>query len=491
MRDYRKIILIILWVLWVAMVLWAIIYFLVGLFFQQERPPLDISQAWLINYNWTYDHIELKEYWVTFDMRSGWEIIKDSNNYTIKWEFHDIDLEIIPFSIFSLQTNDSLSKYESDTVKYAKKDNIELVGKYKSVYNKKRWDIFITKDNTLIRLIKDSSFKDNNTPMASFEELSWDKVEIYKIFMSYVVKSEDKKLASKYKLTPSDLKKWLEYHKYFQSNKNQEVDYDIIWFWWVYNSIKTEELLEKLIDETKKRFIEKYWIELNKEEIKLYKEEIKKDTNKHFNVVTFARYIVKNNNIYKFTYNTRWGYIEFKSIFEWNFDEFYFKNIEIYEPSFVKWWHQYKWNNIQFIVPYEFSLKDNSSKDKLELSPNVKRYNRWWILFKNTRKSSRSEQIDDVYKNQVKKYITESLSIANETITDVKLIKSNNLELGWFNWIWNVFKFETVNKDDFIFIEYILFDKTNYYTIGFHYWEDEKWLVESFEELINSVNKIK
>lgn len=493
MRDYRKIILIWLALLTWITILWLIVYFTISYFFEKERPPLNIQQASIINYKWTYDNIKLDEYWVEFDVRSWWEITKDSSKYQIKWDKYSLDFKIIPFDIFKLNTEESLHIHKTADVKYTKKENIELIWEYSSVYNKKRWDIFITKNYKLIRVLEKSSFKNNNIPVSTFEEISWNKEEIIKIFMSYVIKSEEKLISDKYVLDNSDKKEWLEYHSYFQSNKKKDYDYDydVIWFWWVYNTLKTEELINTLLTNTNKKYIDKYSMDLNNEELELYRERIKKDFNKYFNSITFIRYIIQNDNIYKFRYISNWSYIEFKHLLNNDYSEFFFKGIKISKPIQIEWGNQLKWNNIQFLVPYLYSVDKENNRESLVLLPNVKRYNRWWILLRTIRKKGRDESMWDVYNKQVRKYVTESLSISNETIKNVILIKSDEIELWWFKWKGNVFKFETVNNDDFIFIEYILFDKNNYYTIWFNYWEDEKELLKSFEQLIKSVNKIK
>jgi len=63
---------------------------------------------------------------VNFNIRSGGDISKTTQHFKIQDKEYDLTLNIIPFSLFSLSTNDSLSKYESDTIKYTIHNSIEL-----------------------------------------------------------------------------------------------------------------------------------------------------------------------------------------------------------------------------------------------------------------------------------------------------------------------------------------------------------------------------
>jgi hypothetical protein len=155
-------------------------------------------------------------------------------------------------------------------------------------------------------------------------------------------------------------------------------------------------------------------------------------------------------------------------------------------------WNQDIFNNTHFIVPITYTKKSSlNSKDTYTLSPTIKFYKKGTIAITTNRKESRQETIDDVYKKNITKYLTDSLAISNKTISHVDLLKSSEVNIWGFNWKGNIFKFSTANNDDFIYIEYILFDANMYYTIGFSYWENEKELLPYFEQFVKSINKIK
>lgn len=491
MRDIKKFILFSsLWIIWLI-VIWIIIYFIFTIFLKKERPPLDVPVAFIQNYKGTYDSIILDELWVKFKIRSWWEVIKKTNSYSIKWDKYNMDFQVIPFNMEVLQTTDSLKKYGSKIFKYSQLDNIELNWEYKEAYWKNRWDIFINKQNKLIRVLSETSFKDNNTPIWSIEVLEWNINDIYKIFINYFWTKEQESIKNKYVLNEDDKAKWLDYHNYFQTTNNKDFDYEVIWFWWVFNENLTNSLNKQVLEKINSDFKKKYNVDLENSEKDLYMEKIKNNKNRFFNAITFKRIIVKNNNIYLFTYESLWNNLELVNILNNDYSTFFLKDIEITEPKKVLWWKQDTFSNIQFIIPISHIKNEiSSTKEKYIMSPTVKYYKTWTIVIKSNRKEERNETIDEVYKKNIQKYITDSLSISNKTISDVELLKSDNINLWWFEWKWNIFKFKTVNNNDFIYIEYLLFDKNIYYTIWFSYWENEKELVKYFDELVKSINKI-
>ncbi len=491
MRDWRKIILITLSIIaWLAVV-GTLVYLLVSNLLKEERPPLDVSHAYIVNYKWEYDNINLKEYWVNFNIRSGWDIYKKNSKYIIKGDKHSLEMEIIPFNTSVLHTNDSLKKYENESIKYTQLDSIELNWDYNEAYGKKRWDIYIDKNSNLIRVLKETTFKNNDIPVWSIEVLNWKKEEIYKIYITYLWKIEQEQIKNKYLLDEDDKSKGLEYHKYFQANNWSDFSYDVIWFWGVFNSIESKSLNSKILHKTNLDFQKKYWLELEEDEKLAYMELINKDKNRFFNAITFKRIIIENDSIYIFTYETLWNSLELVNIFNNNYENFYFKDIKITKPEVVLWGKQDTFNNIQFIIPIShIKQSEHNTKDKYLITPAVKIFKNWSISIKTNRKESRNETIDDVYKKNVAKYITDSLSISNKTISNVELVKSDDINLWGFEWKWNIFKFETVNNNDVIYIEYILFDTNKYYTIWFSYWEDEIELKNYFDEFIKSINKI-
>jgi hypothetical protein len=391
-----------------------------------------------------------------------------------------------------LHTDDSLKKYESQSIKYNVLENIELNWDNKEAYGKNRWDIFINKNNQLVRVLNETSYINNDIPVWSIEVISWDIKEIYKIYITYFWTKQQEQTKELYTLNDDDRSKWLEYHNYYQANNSNDYDLDIIGFWWVYNDILTEDLNKKILDKTNTNFQSKHWVVLEKNELEYYKQKILLDKNKYFNAILFKRIIIKNNNIYLFNYEALWVNLELVNIFNNNFDNFFFKDIKINEPIYTQWWNQEIFENMQFIVPNVYTKKEHiNSNEKFVITPTVKLYKHWNISIKINRKEDRKETKDDVYNNNITKYITDSLAISDKTITIVDLLKSSDINLWWFDWKWNIFKVSTANKDDIIYIEYVMFDKDMYYTIWFSYSESEKDLTKYFEDFIKSIKKIK
>jgi len=453
MKDWKKIIYIGSLVSLGIILLGVLIYLAISFLFQEERPPLDIPHATILNYNGEYDLINIPEQGVKFEVRSWGDINKSHNGFLIDWERYALNLNVIPFSTISINTDDSLKKYVGENLEYKQLDGITLNGEYNEAYAKKRWDVFIDKKGRLIRVLSSTSFTDNDTPVSDIEILSWDKEEIYEIFIDYFIDIEEKKLQEKFTLSKDDLKAWLSYKKYFEKNISDWFDLDIIWFGGVFNKPKSEVLNGKILKKTNDNFFAKYNTELTKDELALYKEEILKERNNYFNGIDFKRIIIKDQSIYYFTYASKWQNFELRNIFENEYDDFFFKSEVIFLPT-------------------------------------VKKYKKGQIKITKNNKSNRNETVWDVYEKNVVKYITDSLAITNRTITKVDLVKSDDVNLWGFEWKWNIFKFTTANNDDFVYIEYILFNEKDYYTIGFTYSDSEKELLPYFNQLVESINKI-
>lgn len=488
MWENRKVFIIIIISLFVVVSLIAIALILVPIIFKEERPPLDVPHATIVNYLWEHEKVSIPEVWIEFEVKPWGEISRLPGEFRIEEWSNRLQMNVVPIEMVNINTNDTLKMYEKEWITYGMESDREIKWSISKIYTKERWDLIILWDGLLARVTENVRFINNNVPIISFEYIKWEKQIIDKIFFSYYIKDNRKRLRERYELSKQDEIKWYEVQDYFQEIESEDFSLDVIGFGWVINNSQTLILNERILWVTDTNFQKKYSTPLEDEEKEIYLQKIREDRNRYFNIIEFHRYIYENDNLYVFKYTTGWN-MTFRKILNWDFETFFFKNIEIDTPKKLLWWSKVIHNNMQFIQPNIFiSGEKKVLNNELIMYPGVKRYKYWNVLISENLRQWRKESINDIYKQRVLKYTQETNALRSETLESIELMSSISENIGWFDGIINKFRLNTVNEEDFILIEYVLFSDGKYFTINFTYGEDEAELLPYFEELINSIN---
>lgn len=475
----------------VLMFLTILAIFIFQIVFKEERPPLDVTQAKIYNYNSWYDTHNLDDRWVSFDIRSWGKILRKKHKYLVESEKYNLELSVTNAKDISLNIDQSLEEFENDKMEYGRKESVKLKWEYATLYWKKRGDLVLLNDNLILRMLSDSTIKDDSVALADFEYLFSKNKEVLNVLFSSYKNSIDKSYDSVYKLANTDKKEWLYLHKYFQKNSNNNEQYEIFGFWGVFNSVKTQSLNETLLAATDDKFFQKYQTNLTNEEKEHYRKLIAKDQNKFFNVITFERIFYINWEVYRFKYEWKWLNVNFSNLLNNDFSHFYLKNIKFNDISELKGWKSWTYSGMKFIIPNFYSREEKKFWDKaITLLPTVKWFKYGNITISTNRKKVKDETIEtrmNIIRNNI---MNKSNITLSDLVTSIKIEKQNKINLWGFPSYWTLYNLGTITWEDIKLVQYVLFKDREYITISMYYnWGNDQ-LFKYYESFIKSIKKI-
>lgn len=478
---------IIFWTIVIISIFSIIIYFVT----KPEKPQFNILPPQIKNYSWNYDLFNLENIWVSFDIKSWWQIIRDPRWLMIEYK----DWDYITF--YSQKIKDIVISYEESLIDFKKEniinferlENINIKWKYPELLNKKRNDTYFDWTN-LIRVLSEAKFDLNRNPITSIELLSWDVNELHKIFLELYEKDLTKTYF--YNQTEELTEKGLKVRNWTNLITWTGSEHSLVMYNMVYNEQKTKDLNNSNLNFLKDTYKEKYNYKLNKEDIESQKDLILSYNNFEYDKIRIIYNYLYKWHIYRFAFVSWNKKIELKSILDGNFDSLFIKNIKIKDPSSNNiFWEQKIYQNLYFNIPDVFSIEGSDTSQDLQIKPYLFKYRYWYIKVFIDNISNRTRQ--ELLEANTNYYLSDEYKLKNNNIESVSIVRNDELEIWWLSANKIVYSIKQTHGVDITFIQYLIYDVNygKYYTIEFPYTNDEIYMVPFFNYFISSIKKVK
>ena len=485
-RILRNVAIVFGWILLLSFIS-VIVYFVT----KPETPDFTIQPPKIKNYSWNYDFMNLENIWVSFDIKSWGQILRDPRGLMIEYS----DWDYITF--FSQKIKDIVFSYEESLIDYQKEnviqferiENVNIKWKYPELLNKKRNETYFDWEN-LIRVLSETKFDLERNPITSIEVLSWDVDELHKIFLDLYNKDLSK--TSFYAQTEELTEKWLKVRNGTNIITWTWSEHSLVMYNMVYNDQLTRNLNNSHLDYLREAYKNEYNYKLNKKDIELQKDIILDYNNFEYDKLRIIYLYLYKWHVYRFAFVSWKKQIELKSILDWDFNSLFIKNIQIKDPSSSNiFWEQRIYQNLYLNIPDVFSLEGNATSQDLVIKPYLFKYRYGYIKIFQNNISNRSRQ--EILDDNTKFYLSDEYKLRNNNIDTVSIVRNDALELGWFLANRIVYSVKQTHWVDITLIQYLIYDLDNnkYYAIEFPYTQDEIYMVPFFNYFISSIKKVK
>jgi len=489
MTRQKKKILKKIWIgLAVIFLLWIIltaVYF----FTKVEKPNFSLPLPEIQNYSGSYDLIDIKNVWVSFEAKAGGEIQKDPRWMIIQYPDGDyITFYSQKIADMVISHQESLKSIAWTGLTYETIENVQINPNYPELFEKKRNDTYLN-GNWIVRMLDDVKFDLNRHPITTIERITGDAQVLQKTFLELYKNT----VLSQYNYPEVDLEEGMNVKNGANVISGSWWSSSLIAYNVMYNIEQTRAGNYEILDEVTSNYYQKYNYKLSNEDIEYFKNKILDQANYNYKKLRIIYYYLDQWQMFRFSLISTGKKIALQKILNWDFNSLFIREIQFQKADTSLILGEQKiFHNLYYNLPDIFTQEEDAvNGDFVMITPYIYqyRYGKIKLYFDKIEGMDRETILSQ---NQAF-YTSNEYKLKNNNIEDVRVVKVEPVSIDSFIADKIVYEVKQTHGLNITLVQYVIYDldEDSYYTIEFYYTQNETDIIPFFKNFISSLKKIK